>query len=51
MQYYIGGRLEEKFFGASTEIKPIAQVMEGAKYYEIDTGKVFIFDNLCKNYL
>ncbi|MDP4147199.1 MAG: hypothetical protein Q8936_22440 [Bacillota bacterium] len=44
MQYYIGDRLKETFFGSSTEVKPTSLVQIGAKLYEVDTGKIFIFD-------
>lgn len=44
MQYYVGGRLKTEFFGSSKEVKPTALVQIGTKYYETDTGKIFMFD-------
>jgi len=33
-----------KFFGLSGDTKPTVGVSNGSSYQEIDTGKVFLFD-------
>lgn len=33
-----------EFYGKSTDEKPIENVENGSSFYEIDTQKVFIFD-------
>ena len=33
-----------ELYGKSSDIKPTSRIPNGSTYYEMDTGKVYIFD-------
>lgn len=39
------------FYGKSTDIKPVDGIRNGDVFYEIDTQKVFMFDEETKSWI
>ena len=50
MATYLNENTKCPYAGLSTDEKPIDITMNGALFYEIDTGKVFMFDLKSKSW-
>lgn len=47
----VGGNGYAEFYGLSTDTKPTKDVRNGSVFYEMDTVKVFMFDEQNKTWL
>lgn len=41
---FVTGKKYVEMFGKSTDIKPLAGIVTGSKFTEVDTGDVYLFD-------
>ena len=41
---FVTGKTYVEMFGKSTDIKPLAGIVTGSKFTEVDTGDVYLFD-------
>lgn len=42
-RYYEGDKKYAEMFGLSTDSKPVADLVTGSKFTEVDTGDVYLF--------
>ena len=43
-RYFEGNKKYAEMFGLSTDSKPVADLVTGSKFTEVDTGDVYLFD-------
>ena len=41
---FVSGKKYAEMFGLSTDTKPVAGIVTGSKFTEVNTGDVFLFD-------
>lgn len=41
---FVSGKKYVELFGLSTDTKPVAGIVTGSKFTEVNTGDVFLFD-------